>query len=77
MTLLEYFKSLNADEQVVFANKAGTSVGYMHQAAYGYKNVGPDFALRIEKASDKKVLATELCPGFSWELAKESLCDCP
>lgn len=76
MTLLEYIKSLTADELSVFANTVGTSVGYINQAAYGYKNIGPDFALRLEKASGRKVLATDLCPGFSWDLAKQALCEC-
>ena len=74
MKLLDYFKSLSLGEQADFAKKAGTTPGYLLQAAYGYKKIGPEFALRLEGASEGAVKATELSPDFPWDLAAKTLC---
>lgn len=74
MTLLEYINSLPAGGLSKFANMADTSVGYLHQIAYGYKNIGPAFAIRLEKASGGTLKARELSPYFPWSAAAEILC---
>jgi DNA-binding transcriptional regulator YdaS (Cro superfamily) len=74
MKLLTHLKSLSDDGLSAFADMAGTSVGYLNQVAYGYKQIGPAFALRIEIASGGALSARELSPDFPWDEAAKILC---
>lgn len=74
MTLLEYMKSLTPDGLTAFANMVDTSVGYLHQVAYGYKKIGPAFALQLEIHSGGLLNARELSPDFPWDAAAKVLC---
>jgi DNA-binding transcriptional regulator YdaS (Cro superfamily) len=67
--LLEYLKSLTPEELAGFASMADTSTGYLWQVAYGRKRIGPEFALRLESASGKRLPAHKLCPDFPWDKA--------
>ena len=75
MNLPEYIKSLTPELLTVFADKAGTSSGYLKtQLAYGHKSISPDLALALEKASDGVLDAAELCPDFDWSQAAKGRC---
>ena len=60
---------MSAEELQKFASIADTSIGYLWQVAYGYKRIGPEFALRLEKASHNELAADDLCPDFPWDQA--------
>lgn len=74
MTLLEYIKALGPEELHEFANRVPSTVGYLNQVAYGYKRIGPEFALKLEQASGGILNAEELCPEFPWALAAHGRC---
>lgn len=70
MNLSDYLKTLTPDQVASFADKAGTSVGYLTtQLAYGYRRIGPQLALALEAASEGALKADELCPDFPWSAA--------
>lgn len=63
--LLDYLASLTPAERAAFAKKAGSSAMSLRLASHGYKTGGrlalsPDFAARIEAASDGKLSRTLL-----------------
>jgi hypothetical protein len=65
MTLLEYIKTLEPAARQAFAKRAGTSLGYILQIAYGNKNAkaGTDNSMfRICEASEWKVRPNDLRP---------------
>ena len=68
-TLPEYIKSLDDVQLQAFADRAGTTLGYLNLLRYGKKRIGPEFALTLEKASNFELNAEQLCPNFPWHEA--------
>lgn len=55
MRLLDYYKTLTADEKADFARRVGTSTAYLSQLAHGHRSPGWVMALAIIKESGGKV----------------------
>lgn len=63
--LIKHLNTMTPAERVTFAEKAGSSATSMRLAAHGYKTDGlmvisPEFAARIEAASEGALCRTEL-----------------
>lgn len=75
--LLNYYNGLASPEaKASFLARAEVSLGYYQQVAYGYKKIGPAFALRLESASDGALRAEVLSPDFDWSSAAKGRCPC-
>jgi DNA-binding transcriptional regulator YdaS (Cro superfamily) len=61
-----YWTALNAAEKAEFAKAAGTSVGCIAKTISVGKPVGPDAAIRFERASKGKVRVEQTCPDSDW-----------
>jgi len=66
MTLLEYINSMPPSEQDAFARRCGTTIGYMRQAAYGFRKCGESLAINIDRESNGAVSFVELRPDVDW-----------
>lgn len=69
-TLIEYLKTLTPDEQVAFAKRCGTSIGYLRKAAYTRQNLGVALVMSVEQASKGKLRCEVLRPDIDWQYAK-------
>lgn len=66
MSLLEYLNSLSVDDQVAFAVRCGTTIGYLRQVAYGKRRCGESFAINIDRESGRRVQMETLRPDVDW-----------
>lgn len=60
MDFKTFYQGLPASERETFAAKVGTSVGYLHQIAYGAKNIELGLADAIVTASGKALKLADL-----------------
>lgn len=65
--LLSYFEALTHEEREAFAKRAETSIATIRLAANGYKTngeliIGPEFAGRLEAASNGALQRDDLSP---------------
>ena len=65
--LLDYWQGLTPEGRNTFARRAGSSIGAIRLAAHGYKTDGelditPEFAARLEMASDGVLSRDKLAP---------------
>jgi DNA-binding transcriptional regulator YdaS (Cro superfamily) len=65
-TLLEFLNGLPVPEQERFAERCGTSIGYLRQIAYGHRKCVAELAINIERESKRAVVCEELCPTADW-----------
>lgn len=52
MEFRDFFLKLPADQREAYAKRAGSTVRYLNQVAYGHKKAGLAFAAELVKASD-------------------------
>lgn len=64
MTMKEFFTALNAKQKLRLANRLYTSVPYLSHIAHGHRLAGPGLAMRIEKATNRKVTRKSLRPDL-------------
>lgn len=73
MKLTLFLKSLSHEEKKFFAERCGTSVGYLKQVGYGNKNCGGGLAICIERESGGLVTCEEICPvGVDWQYIRNA-----
>lgn len=60
--LRAYLNSLPVKEQAAFAERCGTSIGYLRKALSTGANLGESLAIAIERESDCAVLADQIRP---------------
>jgi DNA-binding transcriptional regulator YdaS (Cro superfamily) len=65
-TLLEFLNGLPVAAQESFAERCGTSIGYLRQIAYGHRKCVAELAINIERESKRAVTCEELCPTADW-----------
>ncbi|MBU3625709.1 helix-turn-helix domain-containing protein [Polynucleobacter sp. JS-Safj-400b-B2] len=61
--LLKFLNSLETSQQKAFADKCGTSVGYLRNAVSSNKLLGAELCVLIEQESAGEVIRRELCPS--------------
>ena len=72
-TLRRYYRALNKDQQVVFAQKIGTSTGHLPQIFLGYKPCNAVYAIRIDKVTGGAVSMCDCRPDIDWEYVLKAL----
>ncbi len=60
MVLREYLNSLTRTAQVDFANRAGTTIGYLRKALSAGQSIGAEICVRIERESSGFVTRQDL-----------------
>lgn len=65
-----YWQKLDDAKQKAFANDCDTSQGYLNLCALGHKNIGPNLAMCIERASHGAVPCEVSCPNSPWEVVR-------
>lgn len=68
MELRAYLNLLPSDRQIVFAERIGTSLGYLRKAISIGQGFGADLALAIERETGGAVTVAELRPAFAESL---------
>jgi transcriptional regulator with XRE-family HTH domain len=64
MDCRDFLRSASSDERERVAKRAGTSVAYLKQIAGGYSKPSAAMAVRLEVASDRRMLREDLLPEF-------------
>lgn len=71
MQLLHYIHGyVKAAEREKLAKRAGTTVAYLLQLAYGYKRASVQKCIAIEKATKGAVRCETLRPDIDWAYLK-------
>ena len=65
-TLREFLNSLNTADQVAFAARCKTSVGYLRKAISVQQQLGESLCISIERESKGAVLCESLRPDVDW-----------
>ena len=61
--LVQYINTLSKDEQTVFAQRCGTTVGYIRKAASTGQSMNAKTCVLIERESGGKVTRLHMCPN--------------
>ena len=69
-TLRDYLNSMSPPEQVEFAARCGTSVGYLRKAISLGQNLGDRIVIAIERESDGAVTCESLRPDVDWKFLR-------
>lgn len=64
--LLDYLNDLPVPEQQAFAQRCGTSVGYLRKAVSAGARLDGRTCILIERESDRKVRCEDLRPDIEW-----------
>ena len=70
--LLTYLNSLNRDEQIAFAERCDTSVGYMRKAVSTKQQLGGTLCINIERESKGLVRCEDLRPDADWAFIRNT-----
>ena len=65
-TLIQYLNSLSPTEQAAFAERCGTSVGYLRKAVSTRQKLGESLCINIERESGGQVRCEDLRPDVDW-----------
>lgn len=65
-TLRRYLNSLPKPEQLAFAERCGTSLGYLRKVVYSNALFGAAITIAIERESGAAVRCEELLPDVDW-----------
>lgn len=61
--LRAYLKSLGSDEaRKAFAKRCSTSLKYLRNASYGFRTLGPEICVNLERESDGALSRRDLRP---------------
>ncbi len=64
MTLRDYFNGLSKDERTEFAERAGTSIGYIWLLSGAHRRPSPGLVMRLVIASNGQIIPEELRPDL-------------
>lgn len=70
--LLTYLNSLSKDEQIAFAERCDTSVGYMRKAVSAKQQLGGTLCINIERESKGLVRCEDLRPDADWAFIRNT-----
>lgn len=71
-TLRDYINGLSTDEQLDFAARAGTTIGFLRKAISVKQKLGEGICIRLVKASDGALLPEDLRPDVEWDVVRDS-----
>ena len=64
--LKAYLKTLNGEQQVDFATRCGTTIGYLRKAMCDGIQFKSELTINIERESNRAVTAEDLNPNADW-----------
>ena len=64
-TLRSYLKTLSPADQIAFAGRCGTTIGYLRKAVCVNDRLGETLAIALERESSGVLTVAELLPDFS------------
>ena len=70
--LLEHLNSLPVDEQVAFARRCGTTVGYLRKAVSVKQRMGSDLCILLERESCGNIRCEDIRPDVDWAYLRQS-----
>lgn len=70
--ILDYLRGLPVGERAGFAERCGTSVGYLRKAVSAKQQLGVDLCIRLERESGGALRCERLCPYLDWDYLRES-----
>lgn len=65
-SLRTFLNGLSPTDQAVFADRCGTSIGYLRKAISTRQRIGESLAIAIERESVGAVTCEELRPDVDW-----------
>lgn len=68
--LKDFLKTLNGEEQALFASRCGTSIGYMRKAMSEGTQFKTELAVNIERESNRAVTVEDLIPNADWSFIR-------
>lgn len=68
--LRKYLNGLSPAEQIAFAKRCGTSVGYLRKAISAQQRIGESLAISIERESDGVVRCEQVRPDVDWKFIR-------
>lgn len=71
-TLRDYINGLSTDEQLDFAARAGTTIGFLRKAISIKQKLGEGICIRLVRASDGALAPEDLRPDVDWDVVRES-----
>lgn len=71
-TLLTHLNSLPVAEQAAFAQRCGTTVGYLRKAASVGQRLKAEVCINIDRESARAVTCEELRPDIDWAYLRGS-----
>lgn len=71
--LLKYLNQLETAEQTAFAQRCGTTVGYLRKACSIKQQLSEGMCLRIFAESGGEVQPSDIRPGVDWDYLREAL----
>jgi DNA-binding transcriptional regulator YdaS (Cro superfamily) len=66
MDLKTFWLSMPVPERQAFAERCGTSFGFLRNVAYGQKTCGEKLAIAIERESAGRLRCEQLRPDVDW-----------
>ena len=64
--LREFLNSIPSDDQVLFAQSCGTTIGYLRNAISSKKTFGASLCIAIDENSNGLVRCEDLDPNANW-----------
>ena len=73
-TLRTYLNQIPPTEQMAFAFRCGTSIGYLRKACSIKQKIGADLCIQIERESAGRVRVEDLRPDVDWAYLRATDC---
>lgn len=70
-TLKAYVLPFNEQQKEDFAQRCGTTFGYMKLVMYGVRKCNPDLAINIDRESHGVVRCDDLCPETDFDYLRQ------
>lgn len=74
-TLLAYVNRLDKPEQLGFAARCNTTIGYLRKACSANQRIGADLCIAIERESGGVVTCEDLRPDVDWAYLRATRCE--
>ena len=71
--ILEYLRGLSQPEREDFAERCGTSVGYLRKAVSAKQQLGIDLCLSLDRESGGVLRCERLFPDLDWEYLRKTV----
>lgn len=74
-SITAYLATLPPDQRDAFAQRCGTTVGYLRKAVSAGQRIGESLAIAIERESCRAVTVEEIRPDVDWAYIRATNCE--